>query len=739
MLQLNTILQNRYRVVRLLGKGGMGAVYEAVDQRVNCLVALKQTVFNAEEHLRGFQHEASLLANLRHAALPKVSDFFSEEGNYYLVMEHIPGDDLYKLLEKRKRPFDVEDVVRWGDELLKALEYLHGQQPPILHRDIKPPNLKLSKQNEIVLLDFGLAKGIAGQMPTLMASRSVHAYTLFYAPLEQIHGQGTDARSDLYSTAATLYHLITNETPASAPKRYQDIDEGHTDPLAPPFGYNTQVSRELSNVIMKAMALSRRDRYNNAKEMRQAWLSAAKANQVQKQNVNDLPVTFAGELSSLTEEQIITTNEDEKETLKYDLPKTIVDSIEKITELSDTKAVQTEGALTEAPQTEAAKTIVSKDENKGNHQQTIAVKNPQIDQAIKVKTASSEKKVKAISIGIFAGVVVVALIALVGIGLFVKFYLLKPQPNPNTPIVNNPIENTPTMPTGRTIETFTTPSKVYEIAAAPNGKTVVSVGEDSIVRIWKIDDITIPLELKAHTKPVRSVALSPNGKTLASGGDDKDIRLWSMSDGKLIKTLSGHTDWVFKLAFSPDGKTLASASGDKTIRLWNVDEGRTKDTASFEGTSELLIDFSKDLKTVAFYNAQTKAVRLWSVEDKKLVRDIEGNTAEIKAGVFSPDNQIIALGSVDGSVSLWNTGNGKLLKKIEGGKGETTAIAFNNDGRIISAGYGDGIMLWRINDGSLITKLTGHKTFVLSLSFSSDGFALFSGSEDKTIRLWEMK
>jgi serine/threonine protein kinase len=235
MLQLNTILQNRYRVVRLLGKGGMGAVYEAIDQCVNCLVALKQTIVNATEHLQAFQREASLLANLRHAALPKVSDFFSEGGNYYLVMEHITGDDLYTLLEKRKRPFDVKDVVRWGDELLKALEYLHGQSPPILHRDIKPPNLKLTKQNEIVLLDFGLAKGIAGQMATIMdASKSVHAYTLCYAPLEQIHGHGTDARSDLYSAAATLYHLMTNETPESAPKRFEEIDEHQSDLLSPP-------------------------------------------------------------------------------------------------------------------------------------------------------------------------------------------------------------------------------------------------------------------------------------------------------------------------------------------------------------------------------------------------------------------------------------------------------------------------------------------------------------------------
>src|SRR5262245_2738810 len=147
MLSPGTILQKRYRIVRELGHGGMGTVYEAVDQRVNSIVALKETTTTHDgEARRAFEREAALLANLRHQALPKVMDFFSEREGDFLVMEFIPGYDLAELLDLRGEPFPQTQVLRWAHDLLRVLEYLHGQSPPILHRDIKPSNLKLTKQ-----------------------------------------------------------------------------------------------------------------------------------------------------------------------------------------------------------------------------------------------------------------------------------------------------------------------------------------------------------------------------------------------------------------------------------------------------------------------------------------------------------------------------------------------------------------------------------------------------------------
>jgi serine/threonine protein kinase/parvulin-like peptidyl-prolyl isomerase len=271
MLTANTILQNRYRVVRELGHGGMGTVYEARDQRLNCVVALKETLAgNSEEGRRAFEREASLLGNLRHPALPKVMDYFSEGGSDFLVMEFIPGDDLGALLDSHSGPFSQTQVLRWADSLLKVLEYLHGQESPILHRDIKPSNLKLTKQDEMLLLDFGLAKGTAGGMLTAAASRSVYGYTPVYASLEQILGQGTDPRSDLYAVGATLYHLLSGVPPVDAPTRFNAIEDERPDPLTPIERLNPNALPTVTAVIHRALAVNRRHRPANAAEMRHA-------------------------------------------------------------------------------------------------------------------------------------------------------------------------------------------------------------------------------------------------------------------------------------------------------------------------------------------------------------------------------------------------------------------------------------------------------------------------------------
>ncbi|MBA4185786.1 MAG: serine/threonine protein kinase, partial [Acidobacteria bacterium] len=155
----NTLIQNRYLIIHLIGKGGMGEVYLAVDQRLGSAIALKRTFFSDDATLgNAFEREARTLARLRHPVLPKVSDHFTEEGTQYLVMDHIAGEDISKRLESMQKPFPISWVLFWADQLLDALTYLHTNEPPIIHRDIKPQNLKLTDENHIVLLDFGLSK-----------------------------------------------------------------------------------------------------------------------------------------------------------------------------------------------------------------------------------------------------------------------------------------------------------------------------------------------------------------------------------------------------------------------------------------------------------------------------------------------------------------------------------------------------------------------------------------------------
>lgn len=278
MLSPDTLLQNRYRILRLLGKGGMGAVYQAQDERLGSTVAVKQAFFVEEELQRAFLREARLLANLRHHGLPKVIDHFMENEGQFLVMEFIPGKDLHQMLKERNTAFPVAQVLDWADQLLDVLEFLHSQDPPIIHRDIKPANIKLTYRGEIILLDFGLAKGLPSSTSSPQTSISVVGYSAGYAPVEQIQLTGTDQRTDLYALGATLFHLMTGSAPPDAlTSRAVNLAIGNRDPLRGTHELNPQVPISVATVLAQALAFSRDNRMASAVEMRQK-LRAAKMN-----------------------------------------------------------------------------------------------------------------------------------------------------------------------------------------------------------------------------------------------------------------------------------------------------------------------------------------------------------------------------------------------------------------------------------------------------------------------------
>jgi len=262
----DTMLQGRYRIVRQIGKGGMGSVYAAIDTRLNATVAVKQTLAQNEHIQKAFEAEAHLLARLQHAILPKVTDYFTENGDLFLVMEFIEGADFDELLARQGKPFPVDQVLGWADQLLDALEYLHSQNPPVIHRDIKPQNLKLTPTGNLYLIDFGLARGAEGTLLT--------GYTAHYAPLEQFQGLGTDARGDLYSLAMTLHQLLTNTDPQGVTTRAGSVLGGQPDPQPTAHQLNPQVPPDVSAVLEKAMAIRAEDRYSSASQMRAA-LNAA--------------------------------------------------------------------------------------------------------------------------------------------------------------------------------------------------------------------------------------------------------------------------------------------------------------------------------------------------------------------------------------------------------------------------------------------------------------------------------
>jgi serine/threonine protein kinase len=279
MIATNTLLSDRYLVMHLLGQGGMGAVYKATDRKFGNTVAIKETFYSDHRLREAFALEARLLNRLRHSALPVVMDCFSEGEGQYLVMQYIPGRDMEKLLAERQSQnqgvFPVTAVLRWADQLLDALDYLHSHTPPIIHRDIKPQNLKLTPRGEVILLDFGLAKGVTSQQTG--SNHSIRGYTPNYSPLEQIRGTGTDVRSDIYSVGATLYHLLTGEMPQDAATRTASLLMGEPDPALAISVLNPEVTPEVASAIEKAMSIHPEERYASAALMRMSLRQASRS------------------------------------------------------------------------------------------------------------------------------------------------------------------------------------------------------------------------------------------------------------------------------------------------------------------------------------------------------------------------------------------------------------------------------------------------------------------------------
>ena len=262
MLQVNQILQSRYRIDRIMGQGGMGAVYLAYDQNLELACVVKEMLPPADPALvknvaTQFHREGKILAGLRHQSLPRVSNYFTEGDNYYLVMDLIEGQSLDKLIGQDGLP--EKTVIGYADQLLDVLSYIHGKG--ILHRDIKPANIIVQPDGRAVLVDFGLVKIVgSGQNTRTLVS----ALTPQYAPPEQYTG-GTDQRSDLYSLAATLYQSLSGQAPASATDQLAGIK---LQPLREWPHLRNGVSANTERVLMKGLNLNRDLRYQSAGEMK---------------------------------------------------------------------------------------------------------------------------------------------------------------------------------------------------------------------------------------------------------------------------------------------------------------------------------------------------------------------------------------------------------------------------------------------------------------------------------------
>lgn len=259
-LSLGDTLERRYRIDKKLGEGGFGAVYRAYDTRLNALCAVKESFDASEEAARQFKRGAEMLASLRHQHLPRVTDFFDiPNKGLYLVMDFVEGEDLFSMVQRIRKPLPEEQVVKWLVHICDALNYIHTQNPPIIHRDIKPQNIIIDQNSNAILVDFGLAKLFESGQRTSMGARGL---TPGFAAVEQYGTGATDARSDIYSLGATAYTLLTAHVPQESIQRVVNSEL-----FSSPKSLNKLISTFLSDIISQTLEINPKLRPQTTKEL----------------------------------------------------------------------------------------------------------------------------------------------------------------------------------------------------------------------------------------------------------------------------------------------------------------------------------------------------------------------------------------------------------------------------------------------------------------------------------------
>ncbi len=728
----NTLVHNRYRVDRLIGQGGMGAVYKATDERLGHIVALKQMLVSDPAMSKAFEREAKILAGLRHAGLPKVTDYFTYNNEKFLVMEFIEGKDLGEMLEQRGTPFPVDEVIGWAKQVLQTVEYLHRQNPPVIHRDIKPQNIKQTTDGQIVLLDFGLAKNSVGQQPGAKQPVSIIGYTAEYAPLEQIQGGTIGPQSDLYALAATLYQLLTKTPPPGSLQRAGSVMNNIPDPLRPAHEINPLIPTAISAVLEQALSLQIDKRFATATDMLAAFIAIYQASTGRM---------HTSQLQPNEDYSTIVVQPQQSPTATGSLPAGM--PTQNLPQSAAPQQPTSQPAQPQQPQPPS--------------QTTQPHPSPQ---------SAPQQKAKGPPIVVIA-VVLVLVLALVGGG---AWFIMAGNGDDSGGVAisatstrqqatDMPATAAPSQPTStpnRTEDTAlqratidsSNAAQVSEIsvwdeqtsgancvAFSSSGEILAAGRDDKVVQVWEVSSEIVLSSFEVRSS-VNSIAFAPNGESLAIAAGAK-VNIYDALDGTLQQELAGQKGTAYSVAFSSDGQFVAAGSQDTAVRIWQVDDGSLLQT--LEGHSDMVwsVAFAPTFSDRVASGSSDMTTRLWNIPDGNLTNMLEEHTGAIASVAFAPDGQTLAAGSWDGIITLWNTNTGTLLHTLEGHTNSVYSVAFSPNNQLLVSGSDDAtVRLWQVDTGSLLHTLEGHERSVNSVAFSPDGTSIASGSDDETVRLW---
>jgi WD40 repeat protein/serine/threonine protein kinase len=738
----------RYKLLRVLGEGGMGIVCLAEqEQPIRRQVALKiiKPGMDSSRVIARFEAERQALALLDHPNIAHVHDAGTTENSRpYFVMEYVKGLPITEHCDRHK--LTIEDRLKLFLQVSHAIHHAH--QKGIIHRDIKPSNILVSTVDDQVIpkiIDFGVAKAVTQPLTeqTLFTEDSQLLGTPEYMSPEQadMASEDIDIRSDIYSLGVLLYVLLTGVLPFDSDTlRDGGLDHvrkviRETDPKTPStrltkLGQEAQriaqnrctevsaltkrLKKELEWIPLKAMRKERSERYRSAAELADDIENYLKGNPLiagppgtvyrtkkfvrrHKALVTGIAAVLVVLLAGIVVSTIFAIGQARARAQAYKQQQLAVIERDKAqeAELLAERARNSEQKLRELTEQQAEV-----------YRRSLYVRN--INLADKYYSDGKISRVRDLLKACPED-----------LRKWEWYYLWRVSDQ--------------SLMTLRGHE-----GPVRSVDISPDGRRIVSGSSDTTLKVWGADSGNELMTLRSHEAEVWSVAFSPDGRRIVSGSSDTTLKVWDADSGNELMTLSGHEAEIWSVAFSPDGNRIVSGSSDTTLKVWDADNGNELMTLRGHEGRVMSVAFSPDGRRIVS-GSWDLTLKVWDANDGSMLKTIgEQRLASIYSVAFSPDGRQIVVGGFRRPIKVFDANNYSELKTLTGG-GICSSIAFSPDGSRMTAGNViSTFKLWDAVSSSEIMALKGHTDRVWSVAFSPDGRRIVSGSSDRTIKVWDL-